>query len=414
MEYLLAMGGILVVVSAMMAAMGYRGREQIVGIDLGTTFSVVALRSKDKVTVLPDRFTGRLLVPSVVHYHLNGSIMVGESAITRRDDFPMQTIYNAKRFIGRPMREVADDASKHRYRITANTSRGKDESAEDAAAGFSIQGNTSHGDFWVSPIDVGAQVVKHIMHSVHAYLGYEIFRAVICVPAKFSARETKATVAAYEQGGIKVMRVLEEPTAAAIAYNLHKGTTVRHVLVYDIGGGTLDTSLLFMNGRSVSVLGVAGDDHLGGSDFDHRMQAVLEAKLAAGGTPVEVEAGLPKCSPSGLGVPAEKAKIELSSKNVTEVRCLSDDGRALSVKVTRDEFTEKCQDLFDRSIEPIKKVLEDQHMTTDHVDDVVLVGGASRMPQLRDILRRFFDGKKLHTEIDPDVTVAYGAANVVD
>merc|ERR1719253_1307308 len=110
-------------------------------------------------------------------------------------------------------------------------------------------------------------------------MGYEIKRAVICVPAKFSPRETKATVEAFQKAGIKVMRVLEEPTSAAIAYNLHKGTKIRHVLVYDIGGGTLDVSLLFMNGRAVNTLGVAGDDHLGGSDFDHRMQALLEAKL---------------------------------------------------------------------------------------------------------------------------------------
>merc|ERR1719502_1506278 len=117
------------------------------------------------------------------------------------------------------------------------------------------------------------------MKSVGAYLGYPIYRAVICAPAKFSSNQTKATVRAFERAGIKVMRVLEEPTAAAIAYNLHKGTSVRHVLVYDIGGGTLDTSLLYMNGKAVSVLGVAGDDHLGGSDFDHRMLAILEERL---------------------------------------------------------------------------------------------------------------------------------------
>jgi molecular chaperone DnaK (HSP70) len=414
MEYLLALGGCLVVVSAMMAALGYRGREQIVGVDLGTTFSVVALRSKDKVTVLPDRFTGRLLVPSVVSYMENGSILVGESAIARRDAFPHQTIYNAKRFIGRPMQEVAEDAAKHSYRVIANTSRLPNETAEEAAAGFAIPGNASVPEFWVSPIDVGAQVVRHVLDSVSVYLGYPIRRAVICLPAKFGSRETRATVKAYEQAGIKVMRVLEEPTAAAIAYNLHKGDSVRHVLVYDIGGGTLDTSLLYMNGKTVNVLGVAGDDHLGGSDFDHRMQRLIEAKLAADARTVDARPELPRCTAAGLGVPAERAKIALSSETATEVQCLAEDGKARAVRVTREEFEKECKDLFDRALAPINTVLEDQVMTPDYVDDVVLVGGASRMPQLRDIIRQFFDGKRLHTEIDPDVTVAYGAANVVD
>lgn len=399
--------------SAIMAALGYRGREQIVGIDLGTTFSVVALRSKDKVTVLPDRFTGRLLVPSVVAYLENGTTVVGEAAVARRAKFPSQTIFNSKRFIGRPMAEVADDASKHPYRVAPNASRGPDESVDEASAGFSIPGNRSVSEFWVSPIDVGALVVRHMMASVGVYLGYPIHRAVICVPAKFSSRETKATVQAFTQAGIKVMRVLEEPTAAAIAYNLHKGTTVRHVIVYDIGGGTLDTSLLYMSGKNVNMLGVAGDDHLGGSDFDHRMQSLLESKLAAGAAQVEPDAALPSCD-SNLGVSAERAKIALSTSQSAEVRCLADDGRGRAITVTREEFEKACQDLFDRAIDPVKKVLEDQQMTADYIDDVVLVGGASRMPQLRELIGQFFDGKRLHTEIDPDVTVAYGAANVVD
>lgn len=410
MEYLLALGGCLVVVSAMMAALGYRGREQIVGIDLGTTFSVVALRQQDKVTVLPDRFTGRLLVPSVVAYMRNGTL-VGEDARARRDGFPGHTIYNAKRFIGRTMRDSADDASKHPFNVTPNASRGPDEKEEDAAAGFSVP--SFRGEKWVSPIDVGAEVVKHLKLSVGAHLGYPVHRAVICVPAKFGSAETKATVKAFEQGGIKVMRVLEEPTAAAIAYNLHKGEGVRHVLVYDIGGGTLDTSLLYMNARTVNVLGVAGDDNLGGSDFDHRVQALLEAKLAAGVAPGAPASGLEHCA-TGLGVLAERAKIALSGEASAEVRCLAEDGRSRDMRVTREEFEKASADLFARAVNPINKVLEEQHMSTDDINDIVLVGGASRMPQLRELIRQLFGSKRMHTEIDPDVTVAYGAANIVD
>jgi molecular chaperone DnaK (HSP70) len=354
-----------------------------------------------------------------VSYLTNGTILVGEDAISRRDLFPAQTIYNAKRFIGRPFGEVGKDAEKHPYTVVANTSRGPDETEEDAAAGFSIPGTmrtSLNKNSWVSPISVGAEVIRHMMKSVDTYLGYPIHRAVICVPAKFSPRETAATVKAFNEAGIKVMRVLEEPTAAAIAYNLHKGTSVRHVLVYDIGGGTLDTSLLYMNGKTVNVLGVAGDDRLGGSDFDHRMQALIEAKLNASefSNFQSDDPSLAKCSPSGLGVPAERAKIALSANSFTEVRCEDDAGKGRLVKVTRAEFEKQCQDLFDRAVDPVKRVLDDQMMGAEAIDDVVLVGGASRMPQLRDLIRKFFSGKRLHTEIDPDVTVAYGAANVVD
>jgi len=356
------------------------------------------------------------LVPSVVSYLSNGTVIVGEDAIARRHTFPHSTVFNAKRFIGRPISEVADDAAKHPYRVVANVSARQDDDPASIASGFSIPGNTSTPDFWVSPIDVGGEVIGHIMKSVHNYLGYPIHRAVVCVPAKFTARETAATVKAYEKAGIKVMRVLEEPTAAAIAYNLHKGTSVRHVLVYDIGGGTLDTSLLYMNGKTVSVLGVAGDSHLGGSDFDHRMQELIEAKLATkdSDTYHPGDPALPPCSPAGLGVPAEKAKIALSTEEVVGVRCVDADGKGRIVKVTREMFEKECKDLFNRTMAPIQKVLEDQFMTPENVDDVVLVGGASRMPQLRDLLRRFFGESRLHTDIDPDVTIAYGAANVVD
>jgi len=418
MKELIALGGCLVVVSAIMAALGYRGREQIVGIDLGTTFSVVALKSGGEVKILPDRLTGRLLLPSVVHYAQNGRVIVGEDAIELRSKWPLHTIYNSKRFIGRAMQEVADDAGKHRYQVSPNASRGDNESEEEVFAGFTIPGNSTADSRWISPIDVAAEIVSHLKRSITHAVGYQIHRAVICVPAKFTQRENsplvKATVDAFNQGGIKVMRVLEEPTAAAIAYNLHKTSGVRHVLVYDIGGGTLDTSLLYTNGQTINVMGVNGDDHLGGSDFDHRMQAMLEARLE-GAKEVASEPGLPECSNSGLGVPAEKAKIALSSADTTEVKCRSSDGKTLSVSVTREEFQAACKDLYDRAIKPVEDVLEDQFMSPDDIDDVVLVGGASRMPHLRELLSKYFgDGKRLHTEIDPDITVAYGAANIID
>jgi len=412
MRELMLIGGLLVLASAILAALGFRGKEQIVGIDLGTTFSVVALRSRDAagaptVTVLPDRISGKPLLPSVVSYLPNGSIVVGDQAVILRNQYPQNTIYNAKRFIGRKLDEVHGDVDTHPFAIVDNS---------NGSAVFKIPSENGNKPL-VSPIDVGAEVVKHLKMSITKYIGYDISRAVICVPAKFTEKETKATQQAFEQAGVKVMRVLEEPTAAAVAYGLHKKPGTRHTLVYDIGGGTLDTSLLYMNGRSVSVLGVAGDDRLGGSDFDLKMQELLLRKFAevpAQASP-PADTTLHACDANGLHIAGEQAKIKLSIEMSVDVFCAAEDGAVLSVSVTRSEFEEACADLFARSMAPVEKVLADQMMAAEHVHDIVLVGGASRTPKLRALLQQFFGPhQKLHTEIDPDVTVAYGAANVVD
>mmetsp|Transcript_18146 Transcript_18146/g.37824 ORF Transcript_18146/g.37824 Transcript_18146/m.37824 type:complete len:331 (+) Transcript_18146:236-1228(+) len=329
-----------------------------------------------------------------------------------RDSHPLHTIFNAKRFIGRTLSEVSEDAQAHPYRVAGNASAGGELS--ESAAGFSIPGDSA-AERWLSPIDVGARVVRHLKRSVAEYLGYPISRAVICVPAKFGHGQIKATQQAFEQAGMKVMRVLEEPTAAAIAYNLHKGSDTRHVLVYDIGGGTLDTSLLYMSGKSVSVLGVSGDDHLGGSDFDIVARDLLLAKLPTAELVALEPPPVARCDINGLAILAEEAKIQLSSRDRVEVHCRAEEGGARVLALTREEFERASEGLFRRSMKPVEVVLADQMMTAENVDDVVLVGGASRMPKLRALLQEFMgSSKKLHTEIDPDITVAYGAANILD
>lgn len=421
MEYMFVLCGLLVMASAILAALGYRGRPQVVGIDLGTTFSVVALKSNDgEISIIPDHITGKQLLPSVVS-HLDeskffDSFVVGEKARARRGQFPAQTIFNAKRFIGRNLNEVSKEASEAPYRVTANFTRNSSEpaaSAPDALAGFAI--SLSGGrEKWFSPIDIAAEVVRHMRRSISSHLGFDIKRAVICVPAKFTVRETKATQQAFEQAGFKVMRVLEEPTAAAVAYNLHKKGGVRYVLVYDIGGGTLDTSLLFMNGKAVSVLGVAGDDHLGGSDFDAQMRLLLESKVASALVSSE-QLAEETCDSIGLSILAESTKIILSNELRTEVRCRDESGKDRILSVTRTEFEEAAGELFGRAMAPVQKVLDDQMMTAGFVDDIVLVGGASRTPKLRQLLKEFFgETKELHSEIDPDITVAWGAASILD
>eukprot|EP00933_Yihiella_yeosuensis_P051646 TRINITY_DN49625_c0_g1_i1.p1 TRINITY_DN49625_c0_g1~~TRINITY_DN49625_c0_g1_i1.p1 ORF type:complete len:446 (-),score=103.91 TRINITY_DN49625_c0_g1_i1:103-1326(-) len=407
-----------------MAAMGYRGRPQVVGIDLGTTFSVVALKSDKGVSIIPDHVTGRQLLPSVVTHFPNGSVLVGDAAVELRGTYSDSTIFNAKRFMGKAFGEVALEASQHPFRVSANfTDNSREASATNTSAevGFVIASDANvrgTSERWVSPIDVGAAVVRHMRMSVSRHIGYDIHRAVICVPAKFSAVETQATVKAFEQAGFKVMRILEEPTAAAVAYNLHKGKGVKHVLVYDLGGGTLDVSLLYMNGKSVSVLGVAGDDHLGGSDFDHALSALLGSKFAnakATSAKDDQASVKEKCDSIGLGILAEAVKIRLSSALETEARCTDKDGFVRTMVVSRAQYEEAAKELFARSIAPVEKVLADQMMTSDDVHDIVLVGGSSRTPKIREQLRKFFGPeKKLHTDIDPDITVAWGAASILD
>lgn len=404
------------IIPAFMAAMGMRGREQIVGIDLGTTFSVVAVKKNarhavdDRVMVIPDRDTGKLLVPSVVSFlpHCRWCHpLVGAEAQALRSTEPNRTIFNAKRFIGRHMSEVETEVGMHPYQVAPNSTE------PGAIAGFRISTNRN-ATYWVSPEEVGSAIVKHLMRSVKAHMGFSMSRAVICVPAKFSPKETKATAQAFEKAGIKVMRILEEPTAAAVAYGLDKAEGIRNVIVYDIGGGTLDTSLLYMSGKSISVLGIAGDDRFGGSDFDARMRVLLESKISTAqemhGSPEE-----PLCDANNLHILAEKAKITLSSETSTEVRCTDSAGKVRSIQVTRKEFEHASEDLFSRAVKPVEQVLADQMMDPDHVDAVVLVGGASRTPRIRELLREYFGpDKRIHTEIDPDITVAYGAANIVD
>lgn len=414
MKELIFLGGCLVVVAAVLAALGYRGREQVVGIDLGTTFSVVALKRKNTVMIVPDRLTGKALVPSVVTFFPNGSIAVGARAVALRGELPNQTVFNAKRFIGRTFSEVTEDAETHPFKVAAKSSINSTADEDKDLAGFAIPRNDLR-DTWVSPIDVGAEVVKYLKDSVAEYLGYTIKRAVICVPAKFTWRETKATQQAFERAGFKVMRILEEPTAAAVAYNLHRTLDVRNVLVYDIGGGTLDTSLLYMSPKAVNVLGVAGDDHLGGSDFDKRMQYLLESKLATSKHVAQELPHMEGCHSYGLHIIAEQAKIKLSVEQNVEVYCLADDGTARMMVVTRSEFEHASADLFERTMKPIEAVLADQMMTPEDIDDVVLVGGASRTPKLRTLIQEFMGPEtRLHTDIDPDITVAYGAANILD
>jgi len=415
---------VLIPLCAILAAFGFRGRAKVVGIDLGTTFSVVAIRdgADYEVRVIEDD-DGRQLVPSIVAF-LGGSqeprrTLVGHDAAALRFEKPEQVIFNAKRFIGKAWGDAAlkEVMASHPFKVV-------EKSANVSEAWFDVG---AAGDEWVvSPEEVGESVVRHLLEMVARDLGHsQVNQAVIAVPADFDARQRRATGEAFKRAGLKVVRVLEEPTAAALAYDLHRKEDVNHILVYDFGGGTLDVSILFVNEGSVQVIGSAGDGRLGGSDFDmclgRRVQDVLADKEAVKTSkcPAKAAEDLLPCGEETLNrALAEQAKIALTKASDAVVSCRATTKRGAcemrTFTLTRADFNEACADEFRRSRVPIEEALEAVDLRPQDIDEVVMVGGSSRIPAVRDLVKDALQKDRLNVDIDPDLTVAIGAASVVD
>jgi molecular chaperone DnaK (HSP70) len=257
----------------------------------------------------------------------------------------------------------------------------------------------------VTPEEVGSYVLKGLLKVTSLFLGHnQVTKAVIAVPAKFNDQQRAATGLAYKLAGLKVVRVIEEPTAAAVAYQLHKKSNIHHILVYDFGGGTLDVSILYIAQGSVQVFATDGDETLGGSDLDVCLQEYILSKL-----PVE--------SRSNAHIPtirllAEYAKKVLSFEDVAHMSVPQSDGN-YSIEVTRNDFETTCSHIFDRSLIPVTRLLDELKMSPSDIDEVVLVGGTTRIPKIKKMLKSYF-GKELNDHIDPDITVAYGAASILD
>ena len=432
MDGLLTAGVVMVLACAYMAHKGFRGRVHTVGVDLGTTFSVVGVNLDNQVRIVADK-QGRHIFPSVVSYLPDGGVVAAHDAVLRLGSHPLDTIYNSKRFIGRSLEDegVLEYASAHPFAVR---SVGADVSAY-GQMGFQLppRANGQPGAL-LSPEGVGADVLRHLLRVTADYLGYsQVTRAVIAVPAKFNAAQRAATGAAFAAAGLKVARVLEEPTAAAVAYQLHKKRDVQHILVYDFGGGTLDVSILHVHSGSVEVYATDGDDSLGGGDFDlalaRHLQAEVEAAAGRALLPAATtvaEAGLGEgedaqlCSWPRLRLAAEEAKRALSSAPSATVRCSMGSlgvqtgaAGSIAVVVSRARFEAVVGPLLARSLLPVTRLLGELGMQREEIDEVVLVGGSTRLPQVKAALRAFF-GKELNDHIDPDITVAYGAASIVD
>lgn len=307
---------------------------------------------------------------------------------------------------------VRQETSGYDFHVTS------DASSKDVCFQLSLHGHPA----CVTPVDIGSFVVSHLLAVARGYLHHDqITSAVIAVPADFDATRKAATIEAFHRAGIRVTRVLEEPTAAAVAYGLHKDPAVTYVLVFDFGGGTLDVSLLYIVNESVQLLGSAGDNQLGGSDLDsalsQHLNDVFRDKLGqvilAHHDPNEHDDhDMEPCTTGGIRVIAERLKRTLSHEHKAEATCQLG-GQQVTMTMTRLEFETLCQKLLDRTMLPVFQVLEENQMRPDAVDEVVLVGGSSRIPWIQERLTQVF-GKSPKNTINPDLAVAYGAARIVD
>lgn len=369
---------------------------KIIGIDLGTTNSVVAVMEGGDPTVIPTAEGGRLL-PSVVAFSKNGERMVGQTAKRQAVVNSENTVYSIKRFIGRHYDEVEEE----RKMVSYDTVKGP---SGDVRVNIPATGKE------YAPQEISAMVLAKLKQDAEAYLGESVTQAVITVPAYFNDSQRQATKDAGKIAGLEVKRIINEPTAAALAYGLDKSEN-ETILVFDLGGGTFDVSLLEVGEGVVEVKATNGDTHLGGDDWDQRILTHIadEFKKEQGIDLREDRQALQR-----LREAAEKAKIELSTVTETEINLpfVTADAtgpKHLQMKLTRAKFEQLTEDLVDRIRGPFEAVLSDAGMGTDQVDEVVLVGGATRMPMVQELVRNL-TGKEPHKGVNPDEVVAIGAA----
>jgi molecular chaperone DnaK len=368
--------------------------SKIIGIDLGTTNSVVAVMEGGQPTVIPNQEGGRT-TPSVVGFAKSGERLVGQVAKRQAVTNPENTVYSIKRFMGRRFDEVSEEMKLVPYKVV----RGDSNDARVDAGG-------KKG----SPPEISAMILGKLKEAAEAYLGEKVTKAVITVPAYFNDSQRQATKDAGKIAGLEVMRIINEPTAAALAYGLDRKKN-ETIAVYDFGGGTFDISILEVGDGVVEVKSTNGDTHLGGDNIDQRIidWLIQEFKRDQG-----IDVSKDQMALQRLKEAAEKAKIELSTLLETEVNLpfLTADAsgpKHLAIKLTRARFEQMVQDILDRSVEPCKKALADASVQPSQIDEVVLVGGTTRIPKVQEMVRNLF-GKEPNRSVNPDEVVAVGAA----
>ena len=368
--------------------------SKIIGIDLGTTNSVVSVMEGGQAVVIPNQEGGRT-TPSVVAFTKSGERLAGQVAKRQSVTNPENTVYSIKRFMGRRFNEVGEEMKLMPYKVVPG---------DNADARVEISGKK------YSPPEISAMILSKLKEAAEAYLGEKVTKAVITVPAYFNDAQRQATKDAGQIAGLEVMRIINEPTAAALAYGLDKKTN-ETIAVYDFGGGTFDVSILEVGDGVVEVKSTNGDTHLGGDNIDQRIidWLVQEFKKETG-----VDVSKDQMALQRLKEAAEKAKIELSTVLETEINLpfLTADAsgpKHMNVKLTRSRFQDMVADILERSVEPCKKAMADAGVTPSQIDEVVLVGGSTRIPKVQEIVRNLF-GKEPNKSVNPDEVVAVGAA----
>ncbi|MBW4421749.1 MAG: molecular chaperone DnaK [Myxacorys californica WJT36-NPBG1] len=368
---------------------------KVVGIDLGTTNSCVAVMEGGKPTVIANA-EGFRTTPSVVAFAKNGDRLVGQIAKRQAVMNPENTFYSVKRFIGRRFDEVTHEATEVSYKVI---NAGGNVKLDCPAAGKQF-----------APEEISSQVLRKLVEDASKYLGETVTQAVITVPAYFNDSQRQATKDAGKIAGVEVLRIINEPTAASLAYGLDKKSN-ETILVFDLGGGTFDVSILEVGDGVFEVLATSGDTHLGGDDFDKKIVDYLAAEFQkAEGIDLRKD----KQALQRLTEAAEKAKMELSSVTQAEINlpfitATQDGPKHLDTTLTRGKFEELCADLFDRCRIPVEAALRDSKLDKSKIDEVVLVGGSTRMPAVQDVVKRVL-GKAPNQTVNPDEVVAVGAA----
>ncbi|MFM9987656.1 molecular chaperone DnaK [Flavobacterium sp.] len=368
---------------------------KIIGIDLGTTNSCVSVMEGQEAVVIPNA-EGKRTTPSIIAFVEGGEIKVGDPAKRQAVTNPTKTVASIKRFMGHSFGEITEEAKRVPYSVVKgdnNTPR------------VDIDGRL------YSAQELSAMTLQKMKKTAEDYLGQTVTEAVITVPAYFNDAQRQATKEAGEIAGLKVMRIINEPTAAALAYGLDKKGVDQKIAVYDLGGGTFDISILELGDGVFEVLSTNGDTHLGGDDFDQTIIDWLadEFKAEEG-----IDLRLDPMSLQRIKEAAEKAKIELSSSAETEINlpyvtATASGPKHLVKKLTRAKFEQLSDTLVKRSMEPVAKALKDAGLSTKDIDEVILVGGSTRMPRIADEVEKFF-GKKASKGVNPDEVVAIGAA----
>ncbi len=368
---------------------------KIIGIDLGTTNSCVSVMEGNDPVVIPNA-EGQRTTPSIVGFTQKGEILVGQPAKNQIITNPLRTVRSIKRYMGRRFDEVSEEIKMFPYKVSK---------APNGDARVEIE------DKLYSPPEVSAKILQKMKKTAEDYLGEEVTEAVVTVPAYFNDAQRQATKDAGKIAGLDVKRIINEPTAAALAYGLDKVKKNEKIAVYDFGGGTFDISILEIGDGVFEVKSTNGDTHLGGDDIDQRLIEWLtnEFKSESG-----IDLSKDAMALQRLKDAAEKAKIELSSSQSTEINLPfitadSSGPKHLTKSLTRAKFEQMCDDIFERSRKPCEIALKDAGLTADQVDEVILVGGSTRVPAIQKIVKEIFK-KEPNKSVNPDEAVAIGAA----